>query len=155
MLWIGDLATWLQQRWPGEHEGLTVPLPDEWHRGDEELPAMPDRVIGLTVSGGPGLEADGLLDTLAFTVLARGRGTLPGDDHTQRALSAEALAQAADLAVLADGPHELIGHRTVSRIGRMGGAPSYLRRERSRTLVSCRYWITVDRPQPARALPRR
>ena len=150
---IDELVLWLMRRWPAPFDGLTVAPPGLWHRGDETLPPMPDRAVGLTWTGGPGERSEGALDVVSFQARVRGRASLPGDDGQRRQDSAEALAAALDLAVLMPAPHEHLGDRTVVLTGRTGGPPAFLRRENARLHLTGNYLLTVSRPQPARRTP--
>jgi hypothetical protein len=148
---LNDLQQWLTARWPADLNGVTVPYPMGWHRGDQELPKMPDRLVALSWNAGPGLLNDGTLVARIFAVLVRGRASLPGEDDAAYRHSGDALMQAADAAALADAPHERIGGLVVVSCEQAGGTPSFLRRDAQRVVMACSYVLTMERTPSPRA----
>lgn len=111
------------------------------------LPDMPNRVIGITKSSGPGLAMEGLFDVVAFTVQCRG-----GENNLS---DAEDIAGEVDDIFIGKHPSAraenfLIGEGAesvwVSEIGRTGGEPSQLAMPdpQSRWTFTCSYFAYVS-----------
>lgn len=111
------------------------------------LPDMPNRVIGITKSSGPGLVMEGLFDVIGFTVSSRG-----GENN---------FADAEDIAGNVDdiliGKHATVGSENfligtgvasvwVSQVGRTGGEPIQLALpdSQSRWTFTCNYFAYVS-----------
>ena len=122
-----DVKTWLQG------QGVTDAFSTDGH-----IPPQPDRLVILTMSGGPGEKRERTFDVRSVQVLTRGKQRDPAD--------AEALAaQVDDIFMAAHRP--TIGGSYVSTITRAGGLPSFTGREPNsgRVTFACTYLLEVAR----------
>lgn len=122
-----DLAAWLATR------GIA-----DAKRFDGDIPPMPDRFVGLTLTGGPGEKRERTFDVLSVQVVTRG-GQRDADD-------AEAMAQAVDDAFMGAIPPLMVGSRRIIAIARTGGPPALMARdEAERALFVCSYLFEAAR----------
>lgn len=107
------------------------------------LPDMPNRCVGITKSGGPGLALDGLFDVAGFIIQCRG-----GENNLA---DAETISDEIDDIFLGKHPiaqseNFLIGNVWVSQMSRVGGGPTQLSLpdSQSRWIFSCTYLVNVS-----------
>ncbi len=113
--------------------GITAPIITE---GD--VPEMPDRVVVIQMTGGPGESGERTRDNVSFQVRTRGLQRVPGDGG--------AFSREVDDAILGAVPPLMMGTRRAVRILRFGGPPSYLLRDSSeRVHHVCNYLVEVTR----------
>jgi len=123
-----DLADFLRSR------GITDEITFE-----EYLPDMPDRIVRLNVTGGPGTSHERAFDRAAVQVLVR------GDQGHPSASYAEDLATDVDRALL-DAPFPVrIGGRYVMRVDYLGALPAVVGRDGDRTVMACSYLFEITR----------
>lgn len=104
------------------------------------LPDNPDESVVWTPYGGPGLEAEGVLDGRSWQFRAIGR---QGDYE-----SAETIANVLDIAFISHFSSR-IGELWVTSIVRVGGAPNPLTRDNgNRTHFVCSYVFSVESALP-------
>ena len=122
-----DLKAWLQS------EGVTEAFSTDGH-----IPPAPDRLIVLSLTGGPGEKRERTFDVLSVQVLTRGKQRSPSD--------AEQLAQAVD-DVFMGATRPTIGGTYVATIQRAGGPPTFLAREPNsgRVTMSANYLLEAAR----------
>lgn len=126
MLTLGGLSAWLKQAPRSFTEPVTL----------NAMPDMPDTVVTLTATGGFGEEVEGLFD--AATVQVRARAPTGS--------SAETLAHRLDRFFMDAPVPTSIGGSHVYAMGRVGGPPSFLRRDdRGRTEYVANYWLKIQR----------
>ena len=113
--------------------GITAPIVTE---GD--VPEMPDRVIVIQMTGGPGEAGERTRDNVSFQIRTRGLQRVPGDGET--------FAREVDDIFLGAVPPLMMGTRRAIRILRFGGPPSYLLRDSGERVHSvCNYLVGVTR----------
>lgn len=122
-----DLAAWLQSH------GITDHISTDGH-----IPTQPDRLIVLTLAGGPGEKRERSFDVRSVQVLTRGRQRSPAD--------AEALAAQVD-DVFMGATRATIGGTYVAGIQRSGGPPAFVSREPNsgRVTLSVNYLLECAR----------
>ena len=105
---------------------------------DGHIPTQPDRLVVLTMNGGPGEKRERTFDVLAVQVLCRGKQRDPAD--------AEALARQVD-DVFMGATRATIGSTYVASITRAGGPPAFTAREPNsgRVSFSCSYLLEAAR----------
>jgi len=114
-------------------QGITAPIITE---GD--VPEMPDRVIVIQMTGGPGEAGERTRDNVSFQIRTRGKQRVPGDGG--------AFAREVDDAFLGAVPPLTMGTRRVIALQRFGGPPSYLLRDSAeRVHHACNYLAHVIR----------
>jgi len=114
-------------------KGVTAPIITE---GD--VPEMPDRVLVITMTGGPGESGERTRDNVAFQIRTRGKQGIPGDGGS--------FARDIDDVLLGAVPPLQMGTRRAIRILRFGGPPSYLLRDPgNRVHHVCNYLVEVTR----------
>ena len=124
-----DLRDWLAPQLPA---GLTIVI-------GPRIPSMPDDMVILTRTSGPGLSVENVLDTVGFQVRVRGNQNRPD--------SVETLADVVDR-VFVDADYPLtIGGTHVTVIQRSGGAPAAMpyAPDGDRSNWTCNYLITYAR----------
>ena len=99
MLSVSDVIAWLPTL------GITTPVQDSWW-----VPPDPDRLVMVTISGGPGPIYERLFDRTAVTVRCRGLQRQPSDT--------EALAAQVDEAVMGAVAPVMVGKTRVNDIDR-------------------------------------
>lgn len=105
---------------------------------EEEVPAMPDQIVMLRITGGAGTVRERIFDRVIVQVRARGNQ----DDRA----SAEALADQVDHAFMDALPPIRIAARPVTRIDYAGSQPAFLGRDEGRrSTYACSYVIEVER----------
>lgn len=129
MLVLADVTTWL------EALGITVPILDgAW------IPPDPDRIVLVSLAGGPGMLYERAYDRQAVTLRTRGAQRVPSD--------AEALAAEVDDAVLSVIPPVAVGAGHVNDIDRVS-PPRFVAMDKAfRNEFSATYLFTVARPLP-------
>lgn len=122
-----DVKAWLQD------QGIADAFSTDGH-----IPTQPDRLIVLTLSGGPGEKRERAFDVRSLQVLTRGMQRSPAD--------AEQLAQQVD-DVFMGATRTTIGGSYVATITRAGGPPAFVAREPAsgRVTLSCNYLLEVAR----------
>ena len=107
------------------------------------LPDMPNRCVGITKGGGPGLTLDGLFDVVSFIIQCRG-----GENNI---VDAETISDEIDDIFLGKHPtakseNFLIGNFWISQTTRVGGGPVQLALpdSQSRWIFSCTYLVNVS-----------
>jgi hypothetical protein len=122
-----EVKTWL--------EGLGIA---EAFSTDGEVPAMPDRIVVLTLTGGPGERRERSFDVVSVQTLVRG--------GQRSAADGEALAAAVDNAFMGAVPPVEVGSTRVISIARAGGPPAHVSNDASyRRLFSCSYLLECAR----------
>ena len=128
MLRAADLAAFLAGL------GITTPIV----AGPWVPDNLADRLIVLTVTGGPGSSLERLFDTHAFQARCRGAQRNPQD--------AETLAGQVDDALLNATLPARVGGRHVPRIDRAGSPPAAFARDSAgRDSFVCSYLLTIAR----------
>lgn len=122
-----DLKAWLQGH------GITDAIST-----DGDIPTQPDRLIVLSLTGGPGEARERTFDQRTVQVLTRGKQRSPAD--------AEALAAQVD-DIFMGATRATIGTTYVSTIQRAGGPPTFVAREPNsgRVTISCNYLLECAR----------
>lgn len=126
MLVVSDVVTWLTSL------GLTVPILDGYW-----VPPDPDRLILVTLAGGPGMLYERAYDRQAITLRTRGAQRQPAD--------AEALASQLDTAILAVVPPTLVGTKHVNDIDRASPPRFALLDKAFRSEFAATYLVTYAR----------
>lgn len=112
-------------------------LPDD-DTPEGELPAQPDRLVAVRITGGGRTLRERTFDQPHVQVVARG---MPGSQA-----DAEALAAVADNALMGAVPPLALGGRRVISVEYVGGPPTFVTRDEARRSVySCNYVMQVDR----------
>lgn len=122
MLTVEAVAAFLTSR------GITEPM----MHGEEE-PEMPDRVVLLTPSGGPGETRERIFELLIIQCRCRGNQNDPAD--------AEALADQVDRAWMDPIYPLVIDGRHVVRVQHAGGAPAIIGRDDARRYESSASYV--------------
>ena len=123
-----ELAAWLTAN------GVAAAISTDGH-----IPPKPDRLVVLTLTGGPGEHRERAFDVRSVQVLTRGAQRDPAD--------AEQLAAQVDDVFLGSVPPLLIGQTRVISVLRSGGPPAFVAREPSsgRVTMSCSYLLDCAR----------
>ena len=129
MIRQADIAAGLVSR------GIIVPI----LHGAADIPDMPDRIVVLTPTGGPGTSKELAFDRASVQVLVR------GDQGPTTGSSAEELATTVDLALMTWPPPIRIGGRHVTHIAYVGGPPGFIRRDGRRAWYGANYLFEIAR----------
>lgn len=113
MLTVESVAAFLRSR------GIT----EEIMHGEEE-PEMPDRVVLLTPTGGPGGSKELVFEQASVQVRCRGNQNDPAD--------AEALGDRVDRVLMGTIPPLVVGGRHVTSVQWLGGLPAVVGRDDAR-----------------------
>lgn len=110
------------------------------------VPDMPNRVIGITKSGGSGLAMDGLFDTIGFVITCRGAENNLDDSERIAGEVDDILlgktSTSVDNFLIGSGAESVY----VNGIGRVGGEPTQLTLpdSQSRWTFNCTYFAYVS-----------
>lgn len=111
---------------------------------DGHLPASPDELVVIAMTGGPGMTVDGVLDGVSFQVRSRGEQGGAGTDVWAMAWAIDGLL----VPPPASAPSSpcRVGSQFVSEISRVGGPPAFLLRDSARRAhYTGNYIFTVSR----------
>jgi hypothetical protein len=103
---------WLVERLPSRYEGL------EFYPGPDLPSDTPNRFVLLSKTGGPGLDAEGLIDVRGWQVRCAGSQ----NDYDD----AERLAETLDAIILNFNQSQQVGDTWLVSIYRTGGEPTQL-----------------------------
>lgn len=127
MLTVGEITAFLRSR------GVTEPVN---HSDDQQ--EMPDEMLYVSATGGPGAAREYLFEVATFQILARGR--------QNDLASTEALADRVDRALIDAIPPFTIGGRHVVALSWVGGPPAVVDRDDARRYIaSANYWMDLAR----------